>query len=114
MTVTNSSVDNGVNVEALLDARAALTETPAAAQFKWRATCKWVKGTHSHSTIKSFFGLGEEQSHRTEYSFDADHPIRPNKFGPTKNHRSPVGSNSFDQQVLSETTRTPCAKRHQA
>lgn len=74
MTVTNSSVDNGVNVEALLDARAALTEAPAAAQFKWRATCKWVKGTHSHSTIKSFFGLGEEQSHRTEYSFDADHP----------------------------------------
>jgi len=74
MTITNSSVDNGVNVEALLDARAALTEAPAAAQFQWRATCKWVKGTHSHSTVKSFFGLGEEQSHRTEYSFDADHP----------------------------------------
>jgi uncharacterized OsmC-like protein len=24
--------------------------------------------------VKSFFGLGEEQSHRTEFSFDADHP----------------------------------------
>ena len=25
-------------------------------------------------TVKSFFGLGEEQSHKTEFSFDADHP----------------------------------------
>ena len=69
MSDTNAAVDNGVNVAALLEARAALTETPAAAAFKWRATCKWVKGTHSRSTIESFFGLGEEQSHRTEFSF---------------------------------------------
>jgi uncharacterized OsmC-like protein len=74
MSETNEAVDNGVNVEALLGAREALTETPAAAAFKWRATCKWVNGTHSQSTVRSFFGLGEEQSHRTEYSFDADHP----------------------------------------
>ena len=65
---------NGVNVQALLDAREALTDAPEAAQFKWRATCKWVNGTHSQSTVKSFFGLGEEQSHREDFSFDADHP----------------------------------------
>ena len=69
-----ASVDNGVNVEALLGAREALTETPQAAQFNWRATCKWINGTHSHSTVQGFFGLGEEQSHKTEFSFDADHP----------------------------------------
>ena len=69
-----ASVDNGVNVEALLGAREALTETPQAAQFNWRATCKWINGTHSQSTVKGFFGLGEEQSHKTEFSFDADHP----------------------------------------
>jgi uncharacterized OsmC-like protein len=74
MSDTNAAVDNGVNVEALLGAREALTETPAAAAFTWRATCKWVNGTHSQSTVQSFFGLGEEQSHRTEFSFDADHP----------------------------------------
>jgi uncharacterized OsmC-like protein len=67
-------LDNGVNVQALLDARAALTEAPEAARFNWRATCNWVNGTHSRSTCKSFFGLGEEQSHRTEFSFDTDHP----------------------------------------
>jgi uncharacterized OsmC-like protein len=74
MTDLNSAVNNGVNVEALLGARAALTETPAAAAFKWRATCEWINGTHSRSTVQQFFGLGEDQSHRTEFTFDADHP----------------------------------------
>ncbi|MGD2173061.1 MAG: OsmC family protein [Gammaproteobacteria bacterium] len=74
MSEATSTVDNGVNVEALLGAREALTETPEGAKFNWRATCKWINGTHSHSTVKSFFGLGEEQTHRTEFSFDADHP----------------------------------------
>ena len=68
------SVNNGVNVEALLAARAALTEAPAAAKFKWRASCKWKNGTHSTSSIEGFHGLGEEQKHKTEFSFDLDHP----------------------------------------
>ena len=71
---TQRRVDNGVNVEALIGAREALSEAPEAAKFTWRATCKWVKGTHSRSTVKGFFGLGEEQSHKTEFSFEADHP----------------------------------------
>jgi uncharacterized OsmC-like protein len=73
-TVTTTRVDNGVNVEALLGAREALTAAPEAAQFKWRATCEWKNGTHSHSSVSGFFGLGAEQKHRAEFSFDADHP----------------------------------------
>jgi len=65
---------NGVNVEALLGARAALGETPEAGQFNWRATCNWVNGTHSKSEVEGFFGLGQEQQHRSKYTFDADHP----------------------------------------
>ena len=71
---TDTQVDNGVNVQALLDAREALTEAPAGAQFQWRATCNWVNGTHSNSVVEGFYGLGEEQHHRTEFTFDADHP----------------------------------------
>ncbi len=67
-------VDNGVNVEALLGAREALSQAPEAAKFKWRATCQWVGGTHSKSTVEGFFGLGGEQKHRTTFNFDADHP----------------------------------------
>jgi uncharacterized OsmC-like protein len=68
------TVDNGVNVEALLGAREALTEAPEAAQFTWRATTNWIRGTHTQSSVKGFFGLGEEQSHRAEYTYEADHP----------------------------------------
>jgi uncharacterized OsmC-like protein len=67
-------VDNGVNVEALLDAREALSDAPEAAQFQWRATCEWVAGTHSRSTVEGFFGLGEEHKHKSRFTFDADHP----------------------------------------
>jgi uncharacterized OsmC-like protein len=74
MSITGTPVDNGVNVAALLEAREALTAAPEAAQFKWRANCTWKNGTHSHSTVEGFFGLGEEQAHRTEFGFDADHP----------------------------------------
>ena len=69
-----SSVNNGVNVEALLEARKALTEAPEAAKFKWRASCKWKNSTHSETAVQGFHGLGEEQQHKTEFSFDADHP----------------------------------------
>jgi uncharacterized OsmC-like protein len=68
------SVDNGVNVEALLEARKALTAQPEGAKFVWRAQCEWVRGTHSRSSVEKFFGLGDEQKHRTKYSFDSDHP----------------------------------------
>ena len=74
MSTTGTPVDNGVNVDALLDAREALSEAPDAAQFKWRAKCEWVNGTHSRSTVEGFYGLGEEQSHRAQFTFDADHP----------------------------------------
>ena len=53
-TASNTStvtVNNGVNVDALLGAREALEKAPEAAQFKWRATCDWMNGTHSRSVI---------------------------------------------------------------
>ena len=68
------TVDNGVNVEALLEAREALANAPQAAQFKWRAACEWKDGTHSHSTVEGFYGLGQEQARKTSFTFDADHP----------------------------------------
>jgi uncharacterized OsmC-like protein len=75
MTLTDQpSVDNGVNVQALLDARAALTDAPEAAAFQWRAHAEWVAGTHTRTTVHSFFGLGAEQSHREAYVVDTDHP----------------------------------------
>jgi uncharacterized OsmC-like protein len=72
--MAQATVNNGVNVEALLAAREALKGAPDGAKFTWRASCKWQNGTHSLTKIRNFHGLGEEQKHRTEFSFDADHP----------------------------------------
>jgi uncharacterized OsmC-like protein len=72
--VAEKQVKNGVNVEALLGAREALSKAPEAAKFNWKATSKWVGGTHTRTSMKSFFGLGGDQSHKSEFSFDTDHP----------------------------------------
>ena len=73
-TKDDKPVDNGVNVEALFGAQAALKEAPEAAKFKWRSTVEWINGTHSRSTIEGFYGLGAEQKHKKQFTFDADHP----------------------------------------
>lgn len=74
MTITKTPIDNGINLQALLDARDAVTADPGLAEFEWRTSCSWVKGTHSHSTVVGFGGLRGEQSHRTTFHYDLDHP----------------------------------------
>jgi uncharacterized OsmC-like protein len=74
MTTISTPVDNGVDIEFLRGAREALTAEPAGAKFQWRVTNTWVHGTHSQSTAKGFFGLGEEQDRPREFRFDIDHP----------------------------------------
>ena len=87
MSVAKPPVDNGVNVEALLEARAALADAPDIAKFKWRATTSWLRGTHSQSNVESFYGLGDEQQHRTIFTHDADHPLQ---FAAEDNGATPV------------------------
>jgi uncharacterized OsmC-like protein len=74
MSEVARTADNGVNVEALLGAREALTAAPEAASFVWRAASEWKGGTHTESSIEGFFGLGEEQKHVREFKYDTDHP----------------------------------------
>ena len=76
MTVTDDdrTAENGVNVQALLEARDVLKGAPEAAQFTWRATSTWKHGVASTSSIHNYFGLGQEQQHKTESVFDIDHP----------------------------------------
>ena len=82
-----TTVTNGVNVQALLDAREVLKGAPEAAQFTWRASAKWQNGVHSQIKVQSFFGLGEEQTHQTESVFEADHP---EVFAATDNGITPI------------------------
>src|SRR5262249_17266095 len=87
MSVANAPVDNGVNVEALLGVRSALADTPDIAQFKWRATTSWLRGTHSQSSIETFYGFGEEQPPKTGFTYDAGQPLQ---FAAQDNGITPV------------------------
>ena len=87
MTTIDTPVDNGVNVDALLGVRAALPDTPEVAQFQWRTTVSWINGTHSRSSIDTFYGFGEQQQHKTKFTYDVDHPLA---FAAQDNGATPV------------------------
>src|SRR5262245_37597952 len=74
ITMAMATTHNGVNVQSLLDAREALKGAPDAAKFTWRASCKWQNVTYHKANVQGFFGTGQEQQHKTETSFEADHP----------------------------------------
>src|SRR3954453_10412851 len=76
MTETiNRPARNGVDVPTLFATLDAVKGAPQLADFQFRATNTWIKGTHSRSTIQGFYGAGQEDASRTEpFSYDNDHP----------------------------------------
>jgi uncharacterized OsmC-like protein len=74
MTVTAKPVDNGINLEAILEARQMLTDAPEAGTVVWRASSTWRNGTHSYSKCEPFNAFGEDHPHRGDYGIDMDHP----------------------------------------
>ncbi len=87
MSTQTAPVDNGVNVEALLGARQAMSEMPEAAQFQWKATSEWVNGAHTRVSVEEFFGAGADQAHVKTFVNDVDHP---NVFAAEDNGITPV------------------------
>ncbi len=74
MTVMENSVRNGVDTAALFATLDAVKADPGIAKFQFRATNRWISGTHNQSTIEGFFGAHQEMTHRETFRFDADHP----------------------------------------
>jgi hypothetical protein len=64
VTTTESPVRNGVDTATLFATLDAVKGTPEIAKFQFRATNKWVSGTHSQSTIDGFYGAMQEMSHQ--------------------------------------------------
>jgi uncharacterized OsmC-like protein len=74
MTTTESAVRNGVDTATLFATRDAVKANPEIAKFQFRATNRWVSGTHNQSTIHGFYGAMQEMTHQHEHVYDADHP----------------------------------------
>jgi uncharacterized OsmC-like protein len=65
---------NGVDTPTLLATIKAVGEQPGLAKFRFRTKNEWIAGTHSRSTMSSFYGAGAEHWHKAEYTADGDHP----------------------------------------
>jgi uncharacterized OsmC-like protein len=73
-TNTQRPARNGVDVPNLFGTINAVRDQPELAKFRFRATNRWVVGTHSRTTIEQFAGAGGEHVHTQTFAYDADHP----------------------------------------
>ena len=65
---------NGINVDQLFGTIDSIKENPEMARFTFRATNRWIGGTHNQATIKDFFGGLKEESSREPMVFEVDEP----------------------------------------
>jgi uncharacterized OsmC-like protein len=84
-TTTDNPVRNGVDTAALFATIDAVRADTEIAKFRFRATNRWVSGTHNQSTIHGFYGARQEMEHQAAWTFDADHPavLTGKDHGPT-------------------------------
>ncbi len=73
--MTEQKIINGVNVDQLFGTINAIKDTPGLAKFRFRASNRWVNGGHNTTTIKDFYGAGQEDTSRaTPFVMHADEP----------------------------------------
>jgi len=65
---------NGVNTDQLFSTIDLIKENPDIAKFKFRATNKWIAGTHCRGRVKDFYGALEEDNSRPPVDYDMDEP----------------------------------------
>jgi uncharacterized OsmC-like protein len=73
-TTTDNPIRNGVDTATLFATLDAVKGNNDIAKFQFRASNKWISGTHSQGTIKGFYGAGQEMEHKSVHVFDVDHP----------------------------------------
>ena len=71
---TAAKTVNGVAVDDLLTTIAAIEATPSIAKFKFRLRNRWNDGAQNQSTVDTFYGAGQYQSHPVQFAMEADEP----------------------------------------
>src|SRR6516165_7726461 len=70
-----TTIVNGVDVDRLAGTIEHISADPALARFQFRARNRWIDGGHNRTTIKGFYGAGQEDTSRTEpFVLEADEP----------------------------------------
>ena len=65
---------NGVDVTALGEKAKTLKAQPELAKFRFHLKNRWFDCGHSRTTIRSFYGVGEEHQHNEPFDLEADEP----------------------------------------
>jgi uncharacterized OsmC-like protein len=74
-TTTEPRYRNGINVDQLFGTLDAIKGQPSLGTFQFRATNRWLGGAHNRSTIRDFYGAGQEDGSRAEpFIADAGEP----------------------------------------
>lgn len=75
LTKETSTMTNGVNATAIFDTIQAIKADAQIAKFQFRAKNTWLGGALNRTTIKEFYGAGQEDTTRTKpIVLDADEP----------------------------------------
>lgn len=74
MSTTQHTTRNGVDTATLFATIDAVKADTELARFQFRATNRWLAGTHNQSTIHGYRGAKQELAHREPFVLDADHP----------------------------------------
>jgi uncharacterized OsmC-like protein len=69
------TVRNGVDTAQMYGTLDAINANPELGVFQFRASNRWLGGAHNRSTIRSFYGAGQEDESRAEaFTLDAGEP----------------------------------------
>jgi uncharacterized OsmC-like protein len=75
MTQVLDRIRNGVDTAQMYGTLDAITENPELGIFQFRAHNHWIDGAHNRSTIKGFYGAGQEDTSRADaFTVDAGEP----------------------------------------
>lgn len=73
--ITTENIKNGVNLDQLVETIEHIQAQPELAKFEFRAKNNWIDGGHCVSSIKSFYGAGQEDTTRQEtFTMECSHP----------------------------------------
>src|SRR5207248_3841590 len=75
MTAVTDTIRNGVDTEMMFGTLDLIKDQPELAKFQFRASNRWIDGSHNRSTIKGFYAAGGEDTTRSEeFVIDAGEP----------------------------------------
>jgi uncharacterized OsmC-like protein len=75
VATATDTIRNGVDTGQMFGTLDAIKAQPSLGRFQFRARNRWIDGAHNRTTIRDFYGAGQEDSSRAaEFVVDAGEP----------------------------------------